>query len=375
MILSSQDVREYATGAAFLGTGGGGDPYVGSLLLKEAIAENGPISLSDIETVPHDALLISAAMIGAPTVMLEKIPGGQEAVHAVKTLEACLGQQAYAILPAEIGGMNALLPLVVAAELGLPVIDGDGMARAFPELQMVTFSIAGSPAAPLALADEFGNTVLIRANDDLASERLARSAVVALGGSAHMACYPMTGRQARQSVIRGTLSAALGLGRVIHRARATEGRAVQEVVDYVQGLDLYQGAQVLFEGKIANLERETTDGFAVGALDVEAIDPFNGALRVRFQNENLIALWNGEVRAIVPDLICIVDYDTAEPITTERLRYGQRVSVIGIGAPAVLRTDKALGVVGPQCFGLSSPYVPVGAANRFESQAKERKYS
>ena len=41
----------------------------------------------------------------------------------------------------------------------------------------------------------------------------------------------------------------------------------------------------------------------------------------------------GEMLAVVPDLICIVDQDTAEPITTEIVRYGLRVVVLGIPAP------------------------------------------
>ena len=41
-----------------------------------------------------------------------------------------------AVMSAEIGGMNALEPLVVSARTGLPVVDCDGMGRAFPELQV-----------------------------------------------------------------------------------------------------------------------------------------------------------------------------------------------------------------------------------------------
>ena len=40
------------------------------------------------------------------------------------------------VLCAEVGGMNSLEPLLVSAILGLPVVDGDGMGRAFPMLQV-----------------------------------------------------------------------------------------------------------------------------------------------------------------------------------------------------------------------------------------------
>jgi uncharacterized protein len=63
---------------------------------------------------------------------------------------------------------------------------------------------------------------------------------------------------------------------------------------------------------------------------------------------------------VVPDLICIVDEDTAEPITTELLRYGMRVAVVGIPAPDLLRTPEALAVVGPAAFGYPDvPYLPM----------------
>ena len=39
--------------------------------------------------------------------------------------------------------MNGMISLMVAAETGLPVVDADGMGRAFPELQMFVPIIKG----------------------------------------------------------------------------------------------------------------------------------------------------------------------------------------------------------------------------------------
>ncbi len=75
-------------------------------------------------------------------------------------------------------------------------------------------------------------------------------------------------------------------------------------------------------------------------------------LEIAFQNENLVARRDGRLVAVVPDLICVLDAETAEPITTERLRYGQRVRVIGVSTPDLMRTPEALAVFGPSCFGL-----------------------
>ena len=85
---------------------------------------------------------------------------------------------------------------------------------------------------------------------------------------------------------------------------------------------------------------------------------------IEIQNENLIARVNGEVKAIVPDLICIMDSESAEPITTESLRYGQRVTVVAVSVPAIMRTPEALAVFGPRAFGLDEPFTPIESLER-----------
>lgn len=40
-IITEQDIDDLAVGAAVLGTGGGGDPYIGKLLAKAAIENTG----------------------------------------------------------------------------------------------------------------------------------------------------------------------------------------------------------------------------------------------------------------------------------------------------------------------------------------------
>ena len=64
------------------------------------------------------------------------------------------------LICAEIGGFNALEPLVLGAERGLPVLDADGMGRAFPELQMYTPLIYGCKPYPSAVADNKGEMIV-----------------------------------------------------------------------------------------------------------------------------------------------------------------------------------------------------------------------
>ncbi len=85
--IGKQEIEDMAVGAALLGTGGGGDPYIGKLMALQAIEEFGEVTLLDIDEVPEDALVVPSSMMGAPTVMVEKAPSGEEAILAFETLE------------------------------------------------------------------------------------------------------------------------------------------------------------------------------------------------------------------------------------------------------------------------------------------------
>ncbi|MCO5219073.1 MAG: DUF917 domain-containing protein [Thermomicrobiales bacterium] len=113
-----------------------------------------------------------------------------------------------------------------------------------------------------------------------------------------------------------------------------------------------------FAARLPSVERRVAKGFSRGEVIIDGLDDNRGdTLHIDFQNENLIARRGEEVLASVPDLICIVDSVTAEPITTEVLRYGLRVTVLGIPAPRLLKTPEALAVVGPGAFGYDVPFV------------------
>jgi Protein of unknown function (DUF917) len=60
------DLDDIATGGAILGTGGGGDPYVGKLMAQEAIRRHGPVRLVDVDGFAADALIAPVCMMGAP---------------------------------------------------------------------------------------------------------------------------------------------------------------------------------------------------------------------------------------------------------------------------------------------------------------------
>ncbi|XAP77251.1 DUF917 domain-containing protein [Citromicrobium bathyomarinum] len=354
-----ENIEHLAIGSAFLGTGGGGDPYLGSLLCREALAEYGPVKLADPAELTHSDSVFVAAAMGAPTVMLEKLFSLEDQDHAVRSLEQRLGCQASVITSAEIGGCNSMMPVAYAAMRGLPLLDGDGMGRAFPQLQMTSFNIAGVAVAPMTLADEHGNVVTFEAENGKKAEEFARPVVAVMGAAGCLSCYPMTGAQARTACVRYTISAAIEIGQAIAGATYGDLPPIERLLRALDDHQYYDTPTEVFSGKITAVERTTKDGWVTGECHVETIAGGSSAV-VAFQNENLSVHVDGTLRAVVPDLVTIVDSETAHAIPTERLAYGQRVSVIACEAPPALTTPEALAIVGPDQFGLSEQYSPLG---------------
>ncbi|MAT84903.1 MAG: hypothetical protein CMD39_11510 [Gammaproteobacteria bacterium] len=358
MKLTVEDLPDIATGAALLGTGGGGDPYIGRLLAMHAIEAFGMPEVIDAAALPDDANVFTIAMLGVPTVLGEKAACGDDVDLAVRSLEQYLGRRADALVGIEIGGINSLLPVMAAARLGLPLVDADGMGRAFPEIQMVTYNVYGVPATPLVVTDDHLTSLVVDTRDAAAAEGLVRVASVQMGCSVILSSYPMTGEQVKRTGVHGTLTLALEIGRAIRHGRET-GDPVTALVDYLRTTPYYNQCEVLFDGKVVDLSRETRGGFNMGFCHLEALDGSRRRLEVTFQNEHLVAREGGRVRCIVPDLIALVDRETAAPVPAEALRYGQRLKVIGISAAPIMRTPESLAVFGPQAFGLDDPFVPI----------------
>ena len=346
--VTDADLDAIEIGAAILGTGGGGNPYIGKLRCREELKKGRRIPVIPLAELPDDALVVSLGGIGAPVVGVEKIEEGEECLRALRAIEKELGVKVDALISAEIGGANSMEPMLTAAQAGLPVVDGDGMGRAFPEMQMCTWSIYGHREAPGAMADEKGNIVVIRNTpDDVWLERIARSVVVAMGAAAGLATQPMRGDFVKRAAVPNTITQALNLGRAVLHAHQTNADPVQTVINQERG-------KLLMTAKITDLQRHLKGGFAVGHMALEGFGDFLGDNgRIDLQNEFLVFWRDQKVEVCTPDLIVVLDSDTGLPITTEMLRYGQRIAVLGLPAHPLMRSPEALKVVGPAAFGYS----------------------
>lgn len=352
--LGVQEIEDIACGASLLGAGGGGDPYIGKLVAIGAINECGPVDLLSPDEVPDDALIVPFAMMGAPTVLCEKIIGGNEFQALYDIVSNHFGKKIFATMPMEAGGLNSMFPIAAAARLGLPMVDCDGMGRAFPELQMVTFTIGGISASPMALADEKGNTVIFDTITNKWSEELARSVTMSCGGAVAVTLYCVTGAQLKEYGVKNIVTRSENLGKALRTVKDTNDKTPEEkFLEFSEGIKL-------FKGKITDVLRETRGAFNFGKVVLDGIGECKGhSAYVDFQNENLSVVVDDEIVATVPDLICLVDTDTFIPVPTDALKYGKRVMVVGLKCFDLWRTEKGLDLVGPKYFGIDTEYEPI----------------
>ena len=355
-IITEADVDEIALGAAVLGTGGGGDPHVGSLIAKRLIRLHGPVRVIGVDELTADDLVVPIGGIGAPSVDVERIMAEAELGLALEAIERATRRVPTAVMPIEIGGGNSMIPIAAAAVSGLPIVDADAMGRAFPEAQMVTFHLAGYGPGTTVLVDHHGNEVVSRPVDGVWSERLARAVTIEMGGAATMIDYVYDGEVVQECAIPGTLTTARRIGQVLLGRGDSQLRDDERIAALCDELDAVR----LFDGKVVDLRRQFEGGFTKGTADLEGTGDDRGhAFRLDFQNEMLLATRDGEPAAVTPDLIAVLDQSTGHPITTEALRYGARVTVIGMPCNAKWRTDVGLENAGPAHFGYDVAWAPV----------------
>jgi len=321
--LGQTELLDIVQGAALLGTGGGGSPKTGEVIVNGFLA-NKKVELVSVDEVNDEAKVVVVAGMGSPDAeVLFKRGWAREAINAFEALEKVTGGKFDYVIPVETGGANSVTPMTVSAEKGIPTIDADGAGRAIPELQQTMFSINGISVSPAALADDSNIWVVINAEDPFKMEDLARGVTTGLGMQAGLACHIMTGKEMKKAVIVGTVSRAERAGKAIREAKEAGKDPVEAVLGVVDGF-------ILGKGIVVSVSTETKGGFDFGKVTIKGDK--GQTLRIDYKNENMMAWRNEDLVAIVPDGICYLRLD-GQPLTNADIKEGMNVAVIGLKAP------------------------------------------
>ena len=349
-VLDAQALDDIACGACVLGSGGGG-----ALTEGRALASSLPvITLVEARDVADDARMAVSAAIGSPTAA-----AGQDlssaAVAAYQELEKANGTTFTHVLVGEIGAVNALIPMLPAARLGLPVVDASSAPRALPLLANAIFADT-VPISPIALATANGAFTISAPNAETADPML-RGLVSSPGfpDCAGFALWSMDGATMKRQALPGTVERAREVGALLRGPEPVE--AVCHLL----------GATVLFKGRNLAVQQTSGGGFDVGTV---TIDDGDDRLTIFEQDENLVAWRRGASApvAMAPDLICYLTADgrpfsnagpdmaTITP-STEVVVIGVPAAHLDFAGPSVVASFA--GVLG--ALGYPGPYVPVGA--------------
>jgi DUF917 family protein len=340
--LDCDNLMTLSLGASLLGSGGGGDPGILYGHLHYLLKKNGPVTILQPADLPPEALVLPLALIGAPLISLERIPNSTQFIELLKEVRKNYPDRELVLMPAEIGGCNALTPFMLAVQTGLPVLDADLIGRAFPKLQMSKPAVMGKSRQISFLASPFGDCVRFETSCLGSLEARARETTVQFGCSAVIASFLFNAQDQDDYIIAGSLSRAMNLGRLLQ----TYSLDLSSFASATQ-------AQKMGSGILCEVRQGIEDGFLTGYAEIKQADR---KLRVYYQNEYLLVRQSGESAVNVaesPELITLLESRSGLPLASESLRFGLKVEVLALPAPDFWLEPRAYAQVNLQAFGLN----------------------
>jgi len=372
---TEQDCQDFLTGLKLLGTGGGGSPASGMEMLAGALAEGLTIGWVDAADLPKDGY--SCTVFGSGSISEDRpdslegikalgqklgIPvkfGFRAMEQAVRELGQYAGVRVGVIVPVELGASNTAGPLVTAARLGIPAVDGDYSGRAAPQDMQATYCVKGIKTYPAAIVDWWGDVLILKeAATAEMGERIGKQLSISSYGAVYIASILLDAQQTRETIIPGTLTMSLDLGRSVHQARES-GK------DPVQAAAKAMGGWRLFVGEVTGKDWSDKEGLMVGTTHIRGTGDFAGhTMDVWFLNENHVAWLDGKPYVFSPDLIIVADASTGEGYTNTEVKAGQNVAVLGAKIDPFFRSEAALKYYGPRYWGFDFDYIPIEAVIR-----------
>jgi DUF917 family protein len=340
--------------------------------IKQAIAQGKKFTMIGVDDLPDDWTTVTVAGVGGggawdyvrERTEKQKLPTIQNtSVAATEALSKYLGKKFNAVIRIE--AVQSVGALMLASDLGVPVVDACLSGRARPEIEQQIPWINGIPSTPAALVTRWGDTVILaKAVDDYRSEDLGRAVAVASGGGAQMAMNPMSARDVKRGVIKGALSQAIMFGKTAREAVAQGRDPVAALVSATHGYKLFQGT-------VSKADMKGDRGFTWWDVELTGTGPYKGhTYKVFVKNENIVAWLDGVPDAMSPDTIDDLDPKTGDAHNGGQLgayKIGAEVAMIGYETSPLWRTPKGVEVFGPRHFGFDFDYLPL------EQLQKQRK--
>jgi uncharacterized protein len=319
--LRREDLEPLLLGAAFFGSGGGGTIESARHLAEHFVAGDyyptDTIKVVSVEEATEGAAVM-VAYLGAPEA-INKATHPIGPVIAAQNVQNRLASQptklAY-VMPPESGALGFTVAALVAAKLGLAVIDADGAGRAVPSLPMLTFAAAEINPRPAFLVSQGGLSVELDVTPRKGShggpshqrdvsaivEQMMRPVVAdpEFGQFGGLAMWVMTPENIGSATpVRGTLKRALELGRAVQAGKI---RTPAQMIGYLAEHCGITARAIAEPGELVSAASKTAGGFDGGQVVIRA---GSRSYTVIYQNESLLAWDSTRAQPIVlaPDSV------------------------------------------------------------------------
>lgn len=369
--LGSEDMEALLLGGCFFGSGGGGTVvsvrHLAAQFRKGDYYPTDKVRVVAVEeATAGDAVMVS--YMGAPQAVSQLLhPEGP--VHAVQQIQerlAAQGRRLAYVVPPESGAMGFVVACLVAARLGLEVIDADGAGRAVPSLPMLTFAAKQVDPRPAFLVSEGGLCVELNVTplkggagtsnhqQDVACiiEHMMRPIVSEseFGQFGGLAMWVMTAKELADALpIRATLSRALTVGRALQAGQFQDAEAL---IEYLRERFDQQASVIFGPASLTSVASQTAGGFDAGLATLQTA---TAQCRVLYQNESLLAWDSGKPQplAMAPDSLAYFVEGPGQQVFSNgdlvqedgslnpELK-GRRITLIGLAADPVLREPDGL---------------------------------
>ncbi len=350
--LEKKHLQNIVLGAGLLGAGGGGSVKEGMKLVDKVLEYGPQVELISIDEIQDDSWGAVIAGMGSPKASLSRVRTNSPRV-SLEALESAVGFVSSFVIPFELGAGNSLNPMLAAVQKKIPIVDGDPVGRAVPEIDMTTFSLGGVDISPLSLATEENITILIKTEKPADVERIARAITAELQGVSAISTQAMRGGRLKELIIPGTTTLVEKIGNLISDCRSRKEDPSTGLIEQFHGY-------LLGKGKVVKVEGETRGGFDFGVVTVKGEIPAT----IYFQNENMLAYNEKRLTAMVPDLICAIGSDGI-PLTNADIEKGIDISYIGFKADDRFRTPEVCNLFRNilSALNYSGDFIPIESLN------------
>lgn len=367
-----QTIKDFVTGLAFLGTGGGAGKIEDALEMLEPVLKRGKgITLVSPDELPDDAWTCAIASWGGrdpdtpPSaeelaqygLVSERYTLAERMVEAAKELAAFRGVRLGGVVSMELGASATMGSILTALALGIPALDSDYVGRAIPEAGQTKMDLAGFLPAPMSMVDRWGNVTLVKSSvSALMADRIARQvSVAAYGKGVGGASYLAQIRDAKKGLVRGSLLRAIEVGRALREGMGT--------AEPLAPLGRLTGGKVLFTGEAVATDWDDSEAYVFRKFTyrIKGTGRCAGqSCRVWVKNEHHVVWRDDTVIGTSPDILMLTDAETNRPLSTRGdVTPGRKVAVFGMKAlDPVWHTPAGLALLGPRHFGFDFDYVP-----------------